>query len=93
MTPRIRDAIGDWLDTPNFPLEYIGDAIGEAARQNKRNWAYVEAILKRWQVEGKQVRVKLPSGPRYPNKVSSEEKLKQDLESIRRGVERAMGNG
>jgi DNA replication protein DnaD len=29
------------------------DALKETAIQNKRSWAYTEAILKRWQKEGR----------------------------------------
>jgi DnaD/phage-associated family protein len=66
LTPIISQEIGGYIDDPKLPDEYIADAIHEAARQNKRNWAYVRAILNRWMVEGKQVTVKLPSGPKYP---------------------------
>lgn len=51
LTPMIADAVGDAIDT--YPLEWIEEAIGAAARRNARNWAYVEAILKRWKAEGK----------------------------------------
>ena len=36
-----------------YPAEWIVDALREAARQNKRSWAYAEAILRRWQAEGR----------------------------------------
>jgi DnaD/phage-associated family protein len=32
--------------------DWIESAIDEAVRNNKRSWAYVHAILKRWKVEG-----------------------------------------
>jgi DnaD/phage-associated family protein len=53
LTPRISDAIGDYLDDLHVPAEWIIDAIHLAATNNKRNWAYCAAILKRWSVEGK----------------------------------------
>jgi DnaD/phage-associated family protein len=66
ITPMVSQRIGGYIDDPKCPSEWIADAINEASRQNKRNWAYCEAILNRWMVEGKQARVKLPSGPKYP---------------------------
>lgn len=37
----------------DYPAEWIEDAIKEAVDHNKRNWKYVEAILKRWQTDGR----------------------------------------
>mgnify|MGYP001201473209 CR=1 FL=1 len=37
-----------------YPDEWIAEAFRESALLNKRNWRYVEAILKRWKTEGKQ---------------------------------------
>lgn len=50
LTPMMRDELMDAENT--YPAEWIVSAIGEAARQNKRNWKYILAILKRWKVEG-----------------------------------------
>lgn len=36
-----------------YEPQWIIDALTESAVQNKRNWAYAEAILKRWKVEGR----------------------------------------
>jgi DNA replication protein len=36
-----------------YPESWIEDAIKEAVSLNKRNWKYIEAILKRWESEGK----------------------------------------
>ncbi len=36
-----------------YPGAWIVDALREAARQNKRSWSYAEAILRRWQAEGR----------------------------------------
>ena len=68
ITPRIRDAIGDYLDDLKIPTEWIVEAIQIAATQNKRNWAYCAAILKRWAVEGKTALPPKPQprGPKYP---------------------------
>ncbi len=66
LTSIISQEIGDYLDDPKCPAGYIAEAIQEAARQNKRNWSYVRAILKRWMVEGKQARVKSPPIQKVP---------------------------
>lgn len=39
-----------------YSADWVVDAISEAALNNKRNWRYCEAILKRWKVEGRQAR-------------------------------------
>jgi len=75
LTPRISDSLGLWLDDPTCPSEWIVDVIKIAADQNKRNWAYCEAILKRWVIEGKTSVKKDPVGPKYANK--REELFKQ----------------
>lgn len=36
-----------------YEPQWIIDALTESAVQNKRNWAYAEAILKRWKKEGR----------------------------------------
>jgi DnaD/phage-associated family protein len=36
-----------------YPAEWIEEAIGLSVEYNKRNWRYVEAILQRWETEGK----------------------------------------
>jgi len=43
----------DILDCMNdFPEEWFLAAFEESARQNKRNWKYALAIMKRWSVDG-----------------------------------------
>lgn len=37
----------------SYPREWIVEALREASRQNKRSWAYAEAILRRWKAEGR----------------------------------------
>jgi DNA replication protein len=51
LTPLIADRLRDAELT--YPHEWISDAMRLAVEQNKRNWAYVAAILKRWEAEGK----------------------------------------
>ena len=36
-----------------YPGDWIEEAFREAARRNRRSWAYVNRILQRWSVEGK----------------------------------------
>ena len=37
----------------HYPVEWIEEAFRLAVQQNKRNWSYIRAILKRWESEGK----------------------------------------
>lgn len=37
----------------DYPPAWIADAIDLAVQMNKRNWRYIEAILKRWEREGR----------------------------------------
>ena len=50
LTPMLADALKDAEQT--YPPAWIAEALGEAVRNNKRNWKYVEAILRRWKEEG-----------------------------------------
>jgi DNA replication protein len=50
LTPMIADALRDAEQT--HPLEWITEAIDISVKSNKRNWKYVEAILRRWKEEG-----------------------------------------
>jgi DnaD/phage-associated family protein len=52
ITSMIADELQDASTT--YPLQWILDAIHEAATQNKRNWKYCLAILKRWKAQGSQ---------------------------------------
>jgi DnaD/phage-associated family protein len=51
LTPMIADALKDAEDT--FSPEWITEALELAVKNNKRNWKYAEAILKRWKEEGR----------------------------------------
>jgi len=48
----LRDKLKD--AEQEYPPEWIAEAISLAVQMNKRNWRYIEAILKRWRTEGKQ---------------------------------------
>jgi DNA replication protein len=50
LTPLIADALKDAEQT--YPPEWAAEALGIAVKSNKRNWKYVEAILRRWKEEG-----------------------------------------
>jgi DNA replication protein len=51
LTPLIADSLKD-AET-EYPPEWIEEAINEAVKRNKRNWKYVEAILRGWKEEGR----------------------------------------
>lgn len=50
LTPLLADALKDAEQT--YSPEWVAEAIQIAVTRNKRNWRYVEAILKRWKEEG-----------------------------------------
>jgi len=50
LTPLLADALKEAEQA--YPPEWIAEALGEAVKNNKRNWKYVEAILRRWKEEG-----------------------------------------
>jgi DnaD/phage-associated family protein len=54
LTPLLADTLGEAEDT--YPADWIEDAIRIAVERNKRNWRYIEAILQRWQREGRDAR-------------------------------------
>ena len=47
MAEKLKDA------EQQYPEGWIEEAFREAVKGNKRNWRYIEAILKRWQTEGR----------------------------------------
>jgi len=51
LQPLIAEQLKDAEQT--YPGEWIEEAFQIAVEQNKRNWAYVRAILERWATEGK----------------------------------------
>jgi DnaD/phage-associated family protein len=56
ISPAIADDLKDfsiYCRESNMPVDWISEAFAEAAKNNKRNWAYVKAILNRWISEGK----------------------------------------
>jgi DNA replication protein len=51
LTPMIAEALGEAEDT--YPASWIEQAFRLAVERNARSWRYIEAILKRWQEEGR----------------------------------------
>jgi DnaD/phage-associated family protein len=51
LTPLIADALKD--AEALYSDEWVADVIEIAVKNNKRNWKYCEAILKRWKEEGR----------------------------------------
>lgn len=51
LTPLLADTLKDAEQT--YPQPWIADAMLLAVKNNKRNWKYCEAILRRWNTEGK----------------------------------------
>ena len=51
LTPIMSDKLKD--AEKDYPAEWIVEAIGLCVANNKRNWNYAEAILKRWKADGK----------------------------------------
>ncbi len=54
LTPMIADMLHD--AESSYPEDWIADALRIAVENNKRNWRYVEAILRRWQEKGRDER-------------------------------------
>jgi DNA replication protein len=52
ITPMIADELKDAEQL--YPASWIEDAFREAVSRNKRHWKYIEAILKRWDSEGRE---------------------------------------
>ena len=51
LTPSTSEALAEACE--RYPEEWVTDALREAARNNARSWAYAEAILRRWEHEGR----------------------------------------
>jgi DNA replication protein len=51
LLPMVAEELRDAANS--YPAEWIEDAFREAVQQNKRNWSYIRAILRRWESEGK----------------------------------------
>ena len=71
LTPAVMDDILTVIE--DYPLEWFAEAFKEASRNNKPNWRYALAILKRWKVDGYKVdtRVKRAYNGSRPTKPPS----------------------
>lgn len=77
LTPLIADALKDAEDT--YSDEWVADTIELAVKNNKRNWKYMEAILKRWKEEGRGKKQ-----DRRDNKKPGEQSLDRKIEQLRK---------
>ena len=77
LTPMIAEELLDAEQV--YPKQWIQDAMREAVLNGAHSWRYVEAILKRWQREGRKHK---PSPPRTgkARKVSASEFFERWLE-------------
>jgi len=82
LTPMIADSINEWIKD-GFPIKWMCDAIHEAALQNKRNWKYCEAIIKRWDAQGSQEEMKKPVNgyKQKPNEPKAFEAIREFMKS------------
>jgi len=71
LTPLIADALKDAEAT--YHAEWIKDAIEIAVKNNKRNWKYTEAILKRWKEEGRAKRQDRQDSQKSPDRYTDSE--------------------
>ena len=77
LTPLIADALKDAEEL--YQAGWIMDAIELAVKNNKRNWKYCEAILKRWKEEGR-----AEKQDRRDDKKSGEGRLDRKIEQLRK---------
>jgi len=54
LTPMLAEALKEAEN--EYPPVWLEDAIRIAVKNNKRNWNYIQAILRRWQREGRDER-------------------------------------
>jgi DNA replication protein len=54
LTPMLAEALRE--AEREYPPAWLEDAIRIAVKNNKRNWNYIQAILRRWQREGRDER-------------------------------------
>jgi DnaD/phage-associated family protein len=71
ITPMIAEEIIDAEKI--YPIDWFQAAFQEAARNNKRSWAYAKAILKRWSKEGYKTKTNGSSHSEIPEKLLSVE--------------------
>ncbi|MBC7877290.1 MAG: DnaD domain protein [Anaerolineales bacterium] len=77
LTPLIADTLKDAEES--YSQEWIVDAIALAVENNKRNWKYIEAILKRWKEEGR-----AEKQDRRDNKKDGQQSVDRKIEQLRK---------
>lgn len=70
LTPLMADTLKD--AEKDFPAEWLAEAFTIAVERNKRNWKYIEAILKRWKESGYEGRNRQVAG-KNPERYSRSE--------------------
>ena len=81
LTPMIADVLKDALK--EYPAGWPEDAVREAARYNKRFWAYAQSILQTWQREGR--------GGKHPQQLRAEAQQQQPGQPKTSGLYRGGG--
>lgn len=71
LTPLMADALRE--AEKEYEAEWFGEAFTIAVTRSKRNWKYIEAILKRWKEEGKHERENQPDGGKGPQRYTNNE--------------------
>jgi len=81
LTPLIADILKDAEET--YSQEWLADAIKLAAENNKRNWKYIEAILKRWKEEGR-----AEKQDRRNDKKNGQQSINRKIDQLRKRAEK-----
>ncbi len=81
LTPLAADMLKDAEDI--YQAEWIAEAIGLAVENNKRNWKYIEAILKRWKEEGR-----AEKQDRRNDKKDGQQSLSRKIEQLRKRADK-----
>jgi len=77
LTPLIADTLKDAEGT--YSQDWLADAIALSVKNNKRNWKYIEAILKRWKEEGR-----AEKQDRRNNQRDGQQSLHRKIEQLRK---------
>ena len=81
LTPLIADTLKDAEEA--YSPEWLADAIKLSAENNKRNWKYIEAILKRWKEEGR-----AEKQDRRNDKKNGQQSVDRKIEQLRKRADK-----
>lgn len=81
LTPLIADTLKDAEEA--YSQEWLADAIKLSAENNKRNWKYIEAILKRWKEEGR-----AEKQDRRNDKKNGQQSVDRKIEQLRKRADK-----